>query len=295
MPRPTRFDWLFRPHVADADLPLSAEARFAEALADLPAVERSALALSEIGGLDTDEIADRLGTEPAIVRKLLDRARESVRTSLATRGRRGITALLPFQNLWQLGSSGPTVRAAGLIVTAIVAPTVAIGGAAADTPRPVVLRADPPALRVLEPESRRAVVPARIRAIAPAVAALATAGAPPRHRAAADGASRSRRPPVQSPRPRGEEPSASPQPAQPAQRDHPAPQSGSAQPAAAKSAPVARVVPPALQAPPTAVTPPVQLPVALPAVPELPTPELPTPELPTPELTTPELPAPPLP
>ena len=74
MPRPTRFDWLFRPQVADVDLPLSAEGRFAEALAELPAVERSVLALSEIGGLDTAEIAERLGTDPAVVRKLLARA-----------------------------------------------------------------------------------------------------------------------------------------------------------------------------------------------------------------------------
>lgn len=69
------FDWFFRPHLADEDLPLSAELRFAEALAELPAIERSALALSEIGGLDTNEIAERLGTEVAVVRKLLVRAR----------------------------------------------------------------------------------------------------------------------------------------------------------------------------------------------------------------------------
>lgn len=101
MARPRRFDWLFRPQMADEDLPLSAEARFAEALAELPAVERSALALSEIGGLDTYEIAERLGTDPVVVRKLLTRARESVRTSIALRSRRGLSALIPFQNWWQ--------------------------------------------------------------------------------------------------------------------------------------------------------------------------------------------------
>ena len=57
-------------------------------------MERSALALSEIGGLDTSEIAYRLGTDPAVVRKLLFHARESVRGSLTARrppraGRRG--------------------------------------------------------------------------------------------------------------------------------------------------------------------------------------------------------------
>jgi predicted DNA-binding protein (UPF0251 family) len=96
-----RFDWLFRPQLADEDLPQSAEMRFAEALAELPAVERSALALSDIGGLDTHEIAERLGTDAAVVRKLLFRARESVRTSLAAGGRRGLVAVLPFQSLWQ--------------------------------------------------------------------------------------------------------------------------------------------------------------------------------------------------
>jgi DNA-directed RNA polymerase specialized sigma24 family protein len=97
----TRFDWLFRPQPAGMDLPLSAAARFAEALAKLPAVERSALALSEIGGLDTNEIAKRLGTDSALVRKLLLRARESVRTSEFVHGRGSLPVLLPFQNLWE--------------------------------------------------------------------------------------------------------------------------------------------------------------------------------------------------
>ena len=88
MSKPTRFDWLFRPQLADEDLPLSAGRRFAEAMADLPAMERSALALSEIGGLDTKEIAERLGTDPAVVRKLLSHARESVSASASGSARR---------------------------------------------------------------------------------------------------------------------------------------------------------------------------------------------------------------
>jgi RNA polymerase sigma factor (sigma-70 family) len=100
-----RFDWLCRPQAADEDevLALSAEARFADVLAELPAVEQSALALSDIGGLDTNEIAERLGTEPAVVRKLLMRARESVQASLAEHGDREPASDLPFQNLWQAG------------------------------------------------------------------------------------------------------------------------------------------------------------------------------------------------
>ena len=67
-------------------MPISAaEPRFAEALATLPLVERSALALSEIGGLDANEIAERLGTDPTVVQKLLLRARESVRAASAER------------------------------------------------------------------------------------------------------------------------------------------------------------------------------------------------------------------
>ena len=79
-----RFDWLCRPHSADEDPPLSNNAaRFAKALAELPAIQRSALALSRIGGMDADAIAQRLGTDPAIVQRLLARARESVRASIA--------------------------------------------------------------------------------------------------------------------------------------------------------------------------------------------------------------------
>ncbi len=145
----SRFDWFFRPHLPDEDLPLSAELRFAEALAELPAIERSALALSEIGGLGTDEIAQRLGTDVAVVRKVLTRARSSVRTTLAARSRRGLTALLPLQNWWNGGSSAPLVRTAGAVAAAVIGTGVAIGGAAADQPRPVLLSPDPPVVREL--------------------------------------------------------------------------------------------------------------------------------------------------
>ncbi len=173
MSRPRRFDWLFRPQLADEDLPLSAEARFAEALAELPAVERSVLALSEIGGLDTLEIADRLGTDPVVVRKLLARARESVRTSLETRGRRGITALIPFQSWWQTGSSAPVVRATGAVAAAVVGTGVAIGGASAEAPRAVLAAADPPAAHVIaKPPRDRPLAPGASTAQGRAAAAL---------------------------------------------------------------------------------------------------------------------------
>ena len=165
MARPRRFDWLFRPQLAAEDMPLSAETRFAEALADLPAVERSALALSEIGGLNADEIADRLGTDPVIVRKVLARARESVRTTLAVRSRRGLTALIPFQNWWQSGSSAPAVRAAGAVAAAVVGTTVAIGGAAADGPKNVLTSPDPPTARTLAADPVRGATP-RIASLA---------------------------------------------------------------------------------------------------------------------------------
>lgn len=113
-------------------MPLSAEARFAEVLAELPAVERSALALSEIGGLDTEEIAARLGTEPLIARKLLERARTAARMSLAG-SRRGIAALVPVQGWW-LGTASPAARAVGLVAAAVVGTSVASGGASASEP-----------------------------------------------------------------------------------------------------------------------------------------------------------------
>lgn len=79
MPDPRRFDWLFRPRMRDEDEPLSTEARFAEAFTELPAPERSALALSELGGLDPEEIAQRLGTERDVAAALVACARAAVR------------------------------------------------------------------------------------------------------------------------------------------------------------------------------------------------------------------------
>jgi DNA-directed RNA polymerase specialized sigma24 family protein len=78
-PGSMRFDWLCRPAEPDVEPRRSAKARRAEALAELPRVERSALALNGIGGLDADAIAKRLGTEPEIVRRLLAHARAAIR------------------------------------------------------------------------------------------------------------------------------------------------------------------------------------------------------------------------
>ena len=177
MSKPARFDWLFRPQMADVDLPLSAEGRFAEALAELPAVERSALALSEIGGLETDEIAERLGTEPAVVQKLLARARESVRASLSATGRRGLAALLPLQSVWQPGASGSAVRAAGVVAAAVVAPSVLIGGAAADAPHARAIPADPPVVGAAE-DTRHTVAPVTVRTVVAPAAVVAIASKP---------------------------------------------------------------------------------------------------------------------
>lgn len=161
MGKPSRFDWFFRPQMPDEDRPLSAELRFAEALAELPAIERSALALSEIGGLGTDEIAQRLGTDAAVVRKVLARARETVRATIAVRGRRSLTALIPFQNWWSTGSTAPVVRTAGAVAAAVIGTGVAIGGAAADPPRPPLVAPDPPTVREIDkPQDRRAAVAA---------------------------------------------------------------------------------------------------------------------------------------
>ena len=188
--KPSRFDWFFRPHMPDEDRPLSAELRFAEALAELPAIERSALALSEIGGLGTDEIALRLGTDAAVVRKVLARARETVRATIAVRGRRGLTAFLPFQNWWSTGSAAPVVRTAGAVAAAVIGTGVAIGGAAADAPRDPLVSPDPPTVRALdeprEPARRdRASRRPRRRGLRPRAAAAGIArarGGPSRER-----------------------------------------------------------------------------------------------------------------
>lgn len=268
MSRVRRFDWLFRPPLADEDLPLSAEARFAEALAGLPAVERSALALSEIGGLDTHEIAERLGTDPVVVRKLLVRARESVRTSLSLQGRRGLAALLPLQHLWQLGSSGPVVRTAGVIAAAIVAPSVVIGGAAADVPRAARISPDPPLVRGLDAQAAGA----GRTVISPAAPGGVAAGAVPadvgrREAPAARAKHRSVRPGVGLQR-ELDAPAVAPAPRKPS-----APAADPQRPAAPPST-VARKSPGTVTAHPPlpAPVPPVELPVEPPPLPVLPEP-----------------------
>lgn len=275
MPRPTRFDWLFRPQVADVDLPLSAEARFAEALAELPAVERSVLALSEIGGLDTHEIAERLGTDPAVVRKLLARARESVRATLATRGRRGLTALLPLQSWLQAGSSVPTMRAAGLVAAAVVAPTVAIGGAGSGAPRATLTRPDAPVFRAFEWLQRGPLTPSRARiTLARPAAVVAVTG----HEAAVGGGQRVR------PRTGTHHdalPTASAQPSP--LREQARESAPTTPPPAAQSETISRPPPLPVPAPLAPAPPPVELPVVPPTVPALPVP-VPAPELPEPPL-----------
>lgn len=303
MSRPKRFDWLFRPQMADADLPLSAEARFAEALAELPAVERSALALSEIGDLDTNEIAERLGTDPVVVGKLLVRARESVRTSLAVRGRSGLSALFPFQNWWQTGSSAPVVRAAGVVAAAVVGSSVAIGGAAADSPRATLTSPDPPQARALERPSSRALVGtgARVRASV-ATAAAGGVAAARQDAVAGAGARRSVRPGVGLQRDRDaafatpgrqpgvlEQPSVSEQTAPPVERERPAPPVPAAE-ATKVATTVASTVPlpplpqPPLPQPAPDQPPVVPLPLSVPPVPVVspPAPELPKPPPPPP-------------
>ena len=272
MPRPTRFDWLFRPQVADVDLPLSAEGRFAEAMAELPAVERSVLALSEIGGLDTSEIAERLGTDPAVVRKLLARARESVRAALATRGRRGLTALFPLQSLWQAGSSVPTMRAAGLVAAAVVAPTVAIGGAGAEAPPATLARPDAPVVRAVESSQREPVTPSRARI---ALARPAAVVAVTKHEAAPGAERRSVRPRTGTHR--DALPTASAQPAP--QREQARESRPATPPPAAQSETIARTLPLPARAHLAPALPRVVLTVVPPTVPAVPVsaPELPKP------------------
>jgi hypothetical protein len=278
--------------MADEDLPLSAEARFAEILAALPAVERSALALSEIGGLDANEIAERLGTDPAVVRKLLFRARESVRVSLTERGRRGLAAVLPFQSLWQAGSSVPAMRAAGVVAAAIVAPTVAIGGAAAEAPRANATYPDSPPARVTDRPAPVSFTAARARvSVAPGQARPVAL----RQKPVETGERRSVHPGVGLHR-AADAAAAAPgaQPSAPEQAEAAVePERSTPQPSAAKAEtapePVARVVtpqPPALPALPPPPPVEVAIPVPVPAVPA-PLPELPTPP-PTP--TPPPLP-----
>lgn len=126
MADPRRFDWLFRPQERDEDTPLSAEARFAEAFGRLSAEERSALALSDIGGLGHEEIATRMGTEREIVEDLIARARESMRAALVDRSRRLLGALGAFQHAWVAG--GPATRAAGAVAVAALGIGAAFDG-----------------------------------------------------------------------------------------------------------------------------------------------------------------------
>jgi predicted DNA-binding protein (UPF0251 family) len=154
---PRRFDWLFRPHPPDEDAPLSAEARFADALAQLPADERSALALSELGGLEADEIARRLGTDRETAERLVSHARARVRATLAEKGRKFLSGLLPM---------GAAARTLG----AVAVGTVGIGATADADRAQAPDRVAPPALAVAAPAAPSAVPAARIHAAATAPA-----------------------------------------------------------------------------------------------------------------------------
>lgn len=262
--------------MADEDLPLSAEARFAEVLAELPAVERSALALSEIGGLDTEEIAARLGTEPAVARKLLERARAAARMSLAG-SRRGLATLLPVQSWW-FGGASPAARAVGLVAAAVVGTGVATGGASASQPSAVPVRdAQQPvvsssaqAAPARQPVARRGVP----REAAPGRSSQASsARATSRPQTAARRAST--RAPVAAtapPRPSPTPPS-EPEPADPPAAA-PAPAPPAAEPAPTTTAIVAEPLPVAVPEPELPASPPPvevpPLPVAPPPLPTLP-------------------------
>lgn len=150
MADPGRFDWLFRPQERDEDMPLSAEARFAEAFRRLSAEERSALALSDIGGLGSEEIATRMGTEREIVEGLIARARESIRAALVEPGRRLLGAFGAFQHGWlQGGVAGPTGRSAGAVAAAVLGIGAAFDGSALP-PRPVPPQAVEPGTGAVE-------------------------------------------------------------------------------------------------------------------------------------------------
>jgi hypothetical protein len=172
---PRRFDWLFRPRERDEDMPLSAEARFAEAFAELPSDERSALALRDLGGLDADEIAVRLGTDADAAEQLVSRARESLRAALRARGRRVLEGLLPLQS-WLESSAGPAVRAAGAVVAAAagIGATVDAGPIAASAPLEPARGAGEmraPGIDPVAPPAAAAAVPPPARS-APAASAI---------------------------------------------------------------------------------------------------------------------------
>jgi len=181
--RRASFDWFFRPAGSAEDAPLSEETAFADVLAELPAVERSALALSEIGGLEPEEIAARLGTDLEVATTVLGRARATARMKLRDR-RAGLAALVPWQ--WLLPGGAPAARAAGVVAAAVVGTSVvattAAPEAAAERPAPVVRvqQEERPAvapLRTVHPAAPLAAPAGGLRRAAPAAAPAPTASA----------------------------------------------------------------------------------------------------------------------
>jgi hypothetical protein len=145
-----RFNWLqwTRRHEDEA---LTADAEFAEAFSELPAQEKSVLALAEIGGLQPGEIAHRLHTDVVVIDAMLARARRTMRAKL--RAKRGWPSLVPLDGWLSSAGPGPSlaVRAAGAVAAAALGTGIvvaAVEDAAADPPQPVV-HAERPVARAL--------------------------------------------------------------------------------------------------------------------------------------------------
>ena len=176
----------------DEDAPLAAEARFAEVLSELPAVERSVLALSEIGGLADEEIAIRLGTNVGVVESVLDRARTTARTKL--RERRSALALLPQLAGWLTqGSAGPVAKAAGAVAAVVVGTGAVATTIAGDAAAEGLLEERPGTIRLWRyPVTSTS---SAVRAT-PAAAFVASADVSRRTRTRAEAVSRRPSPPV---------------------------------------------------------------------------------------------------
>jgi len=263
----------------DEDAPLAAEARFAEVLSELPAVERSVLALSEIGGLADEEIAIRLGTNVGVVESVLDRARTTARTKL--RERRSALALLPQLAGWLTqGSAGPVAKAAGAVAAVVVGTGAVATTIAGDAAAEGLLEERPGTIRLWRyPVTGTS---SAVRAT-PAAAFVASADVSRRMRTRAEAVSRRPTPAVPPP------PTATmTRPPPPTRQSTPRPA-----PVAAPSPPVAAAHVPAPQAAPApAAAPPIVIsagvagavpaPVPLPQLP-VPLPPVPVSEVPPPD------------
>lgn len=100
-----------------------------EALASLPESQRRALVLREWHGLESHEIASKLGMSTTATYALLTRARRSLASALSATGRRPVLGLDFISLLAKLKAllAGGTAK---VVATTIVAGTVAIGGVA---------------------------------------------------------------------------------------------------------------------------------------------------------------------